>query len=397
MFGRLNAKLAHLKATSQRAQTDNSAGLSLASSTEPPASQVNSSAVSANTSRAASPLPLISFQAARAAAAAANHTTAKGLALSIPQSPSIPDTPALRSYHLYVETPLENACEPILSPTEPTAPVAPPSQHQPQLQSQPPLAVRSLSNKRRLSSPRFESTGLFHKPKHTKVDSASGFLIEQNAHSAGASNYSTPTLPVSAHFEHAGEFSTAGDLHSQQQPQYQYQHQHQHQQYPYQQYPYQQYPHQYHHQQAYSISNITHAQQSHYPNQLMSMLNQPDQTPQPLYSQPLPPPPQDFGGAQAQHPMYMQPLPPVPGGMVVDSNGVVQMLSGTSAAATMAAIISGCGSEPPSDGRTLDDFQLLHTLGTGTFGRVFLCQSKATKRFFAMKVLRKSQVVKLKQ
>ncbi|KAJ1885884.1 cAMP-dependent protein kinase catalytic subunit, partial [Kickxella alabastrina] len=129
----------------------------------------------------------------------------------------------------------------------------------------------------------------------------------------------------------------------------------------------------------------------------MSMLNQPDQAPQPLYSQPLPPPPQDFGGAQAQHALYTQPLPPVPGGMVVDSNGIVQMLGGTSAAATMAAIIGGCSSEPPSDGRTLDDFQLLHTLGTGTFGRVFLCQSKATKRFFAMKVLRKSQVVKLKQ
>ncbi|KAJ2747587.1 cAMP-dependent protein kinase catalytic subunit [Coemansia sp. BCRC 34301] len=52
---------------------------------------------------------------------------------------------------------------------------------------------------------------------------------------------------------------------------------------------------------------------------------------------------------------------------------------------------------PPSDGRTLDDYQLLHTLGTGTFGRVFLCQSRVTKRYFAMKVLRKSQVVKLKQ
>ncbi|KAJ1834430.1 cAMP-dependent protein kinase catalytic subunit [Coemansia sp. RSA 2711] len=36
-------------------------------------------------------------------------------------------------------------------------------------------------------------------------------------------------------------------------------------------------------------------------------------------------------------------------------------------------------------------------VGTGTFGRVFLCQSKLTQRFFAMKVLRKSQVVKLKQ
>ncbi|KAJ2787792.1 cAMP-dependent protein kinase catalytic subunit [Coemansia interrupta] len=84
--------------------------------------------------------------------------------------------------------------------------------------------------------------------------------------------------------------------------------------------------------------------------------------------------------------------------MAVGTNGAVQAIpGGGSMAATSAAIISTCGSEPPSDGRTLDDFQLLHTLGTGTFGRVFLCQSKATRRFFAMKVLRKSQVVKLKQ
>ncbi|KAJ2846024.1 cAMP-dependent protein kinase catalytic subunit [Coemansia erecta] len=49
------------------------------------------------------------------------------------------------------------------------------------------------------------------------------------------------------------------------------------------------------------------------------------------------------------------------------------------------------------DGRSLNDYQMLNTLGTGTFGRVFLSQSKLTKRFYAMKVLRKSQVVKLKQ
>ncbi|ORY92103.1 kinase-like domain-containing protein [Syncephalastrum racemosum] len=45
----------------------------------------------------------------------------------------------------------------------------------------------------------------------------------------------------------------------------------------------------------------------------------------------------------------------------------------------------------------LQDFELLDTLGTGTFGRVYLTQFKATNKFYAMKVLKKSEVVRLKQ
>jgi serine/threonine protein kinase len=44
----------------------------------------------------------------------------------------------------------------------------------------------------------------------------------------------------------------------------------------------------------------------------------------------------------------------------------------------------------------LKDFQLVRTLGTGTFGRVYLCQHKSSE-FFAMKVLRKLEIVRLKQ
>lgn len=46
---------------------------------------------------------------------------------------------------------------------------------------------------------------------------------------------------------------------------------------------------------------------------------------------------------------------------------------------------------------TLTDFDILRTLGTGSFGRVHLVQSKHNHRFYAIKVLKKAQVVKMKQ
>jgi protein kinase A len=46
---------------------------------------------------------------------------------------------------------------------------------------------------------------------------------------------------------------------------------------------------------------------------------------------------------------------------------------------------------------TLTDFALQRTLGTGSFGRVHLVQSKHNQRFYAIKVLKKQQVVKMKQ
>ncbi|KAF2648046.1 Pkinase-domain-containing protein [Lophiostoma macrostomum CBS 122681] len=46
---------------------------------------------------------------------------------------------------------------------------------------------------------------------------------------------------------------------------------------------------------------------------------------------------------------------------------------------------------------TLTDFQIQRTLGTGSFGRVHLVQSKHNQRFYAVKVLKKAQVVKMKQ
>jgi protein kinase A len=46
---------------------------------------------------------------------------------------------------------------------------------------------------------------------------------------------------------------------------------------------------------------------------------------------------------------------------------------------------------------SLADFDILRTLGTGSFGRVHLVRSKHNQRFYAVKVLKKAQVVKMKQ
>ncbi|KAF9327093.1 camp-dependent protein kinase catalytic subunit [Podila minutissima] len=45
----------------------------------------------------------------------------------------------------------------------------------------------------------------------------------------------------------------------------------------------------------------------------------------------------------------------------------------------------------------LDDFRIHRTLGTGSFGRVHLVQSRFNSRFYAMKVLKKTEIVRLKQ
>ena len=42
----------------------------------------------------------------------------------------------------------------------------------------------------------------------------------------------------------------------------------------------------------------------------------------------------------------------------------------------------------------LDDYNLLHVLGRGSFGKVFLAQSKTSKDYFAIKALKKDVVVK---
>ncbi|CAH1775155.1 unnamed protein product [Owenia fusiformis] len=53
--------------------------------------------------------------------------------------------------------------------------------------------------------------------------------------------------------------------------------------------------------------------------------------------------------------------------------------------------------KPAQNTASLDDFDRIKTLGTGSFGRVMLVQHKATKEYYAMKILDKQKVVKLKQ
>jgi protein kinase A len=52
---------------------------------------------------------------------------------------------------------------------------------------------------------------------------------------------------------------------------------------------------------------------------------------------------------------------------------------------------------PPNDNATLEDFERKRTLGTGSFGRVMLVRHLKTNRYYAMKILDKQKVIKLKQ
>ena len=46
---------------------------------------------------------------------------------------------------------------------------------------------------------------------------------------------------------------------------------------------------------------------------------------------------------------------------------------------------------------SLNDYELTTTLGTGSFGRVRLSRNKKTGEYYAMKILKKADIIKLKQ
>lgn len=49
------------------------------------------------------------------------------------------------------------------------------------------------------------------------------------------------------------------------------------------------------------------------------------------------------------------------------------------------------------DNTKLEDFERFRTLGTGAFGRVILVKYKSTSVYYAMKILNKQKLVKMKQ
>lgn len=67
-------------------------------------------------------------------------------------------------------------------------------------------------------------------------------------------------------------------------------------------------------------------------------------------------------------------------------------------AAQAAAVAAATPQRKKLSGRyALSDFAVERTLGTGSFGRVHLVRSRHNGRFYAIKVLRKEQVVRMKQ
>lgn len=50
-----------------------------------------------------------------------------------------------------------------------------------------------------------------------------------------------------------------------------------------------------------------------------------------------------------------------------------------------------------TDEYRLEDLDIGETLGTGTFGRVRLVRHKQTGKYFALKILKKAEVIRLKQ
>lgn len=95
-----------------------------------------------------------------------------------------------------------------------------------------------------------------------------------------------------------------------------------------------------------------------------------------------PPPNMDGTGQQVQPPMAQGKPPPT-------GSGIRQMADGTWPITRDVKATKGKYSLP--------DFEFRRTLGTGSFGRVHLVKSKHNQRFYAIKVLKKAQVVRMKQ
>jgi serine/threonine protein kinase len=59
--------------------------------------------------------------------------------------------------------------------------------------------------------------------------------------------------------------------------------------------------------------------------------------------------------------------------------------------------VNATNSSTPKSKQTINDYHIMNTLGSGSFGRVHLVRSKLDNKFWAMKALKKSEIVKLRQ
>ncbi|KAI9894708.1 MAG: camp-dependent protein kinase catalytic subunit [Vezdaea aestivalis] len=88
----------------------------------------------------------------------------------------------------------------------------------------------------------------------------------------------------------------------------------------------------------------------------------------------------------------------IPDGAATEAGSAGISTSINAPALTQGGLPSTAGTMRTTKGKyTLTDFAIQRTLGTGSFGRVHLVQSKHNQRFYAVKVLKKAQVVKMKQ
>lgn len=92
--------------------------------------------------------------------------------------------------------------------------------------------------------------------------------------------------------------------------------------------------------------------------------------------------------------------PPTTNGPVGNKTEPTSAPAASATAAEVTRVISNMEKVVPRQTKgkyTLTDFSFQRTLGTGSFGRVHLVQSKHNQRYYAIKVLKKGQVVKMKQ
>ncbi len=83
------------------------------------------------------------------------------------------------------------------------------------------------------------------------------------------------------------------------------------------------------------------------------------------------------------------------------SGGGAGGTAGSAASATSSGVSAATNTEALARLREgnvgVDDFELLRVLGKGSFGKVFLVRLLATSQVYAMKVLKKSEVVRRRQ